>query len=240
MRLKGWVIYKVFITSWFNNRDQVIGDILKYLKHIKKNSIVTKTQKVEFFEENVNVVTRFGFNKYKKYSKMIENINFLMKDNNEFMQYTKDLVYREMPITFEEISKRIIENSHLKVKEKKLKKALKGVLKELHHDRVIYLKDNFYYFHKKDQKIKFRDRREIFDTIKLNDIPTDEVTHSIIEIARNSFGINTKNIASIVSNYLGYELVTNELVDLIERLSIRLENNNIIDRDLNNNIQIKK
>ena len=240
MRLKGWVIYKVFITSWFNNRNQVIGDILKYLKHIKKNIVSEEVQKVEFFEENVNVVTRFGFNKYKKYSKMIENINFLIKDSDEFKEYTKDLVYKEMPITFEEITKRIIENSHLKVKEKIVKKALNKVLKDLHHDRVLYLKDSFYYFHKKDQKIKFRDRREVFDTINLSDIPTDEFTHSIVEIARNSFGINTNNIASIISNYLGHEIVTTDLLDLIERLSIRLENNSIIDRDINNNIQLRK
>jgi len=240
MRSKGWIIYKVFITSWFNNRNQVIDDIIKYLKHIKKNSIQPETPKVEFVEENVNVVTRFGFRKYKKYTKMIENINFLIKENDEFKQYVNDLVYKEMPITFDEICHRIIENSHMKVKDKVIKKALRRVLNDLHHDRKIYLKDQFYYFHKKDQKIEFRDRRDIFETISLQDIPVEETTNAIIEIARNSFGINSDNIASIISNYLGHEVVTDNLTDVIERLSIRLENTNVIKRDSNNNIQIRK
>ena len=240
MRSKGWVIYKVFITSWFNNRDQVLNDILKYLKHIKKNSIAPKELKVEFLEESVNVVTRFGFNKYKKYQKMIENINFLIKENDEFKEYVQNLVYEEMPVTFDEITNRIIENSHLQVKDKLVKNALRKALRELHHERIVYMKDDFYYFHKKDQKIKFRDRREVFDSITLSDIPTDETMHAIIEIARNSFGINTNNIASIISNYLGYDSVTDDLLDVIERLSIRLENNNIINRDINNNLQIRK
>jgi superfamily I DNA and/or RNA helicase len=240
MRSKGWVIYKVFITSWFNNRTQVIDDILDYLKHIETKSIVSEKQKVEFIEENVNVVTRFGFRKYKKYSKMIENINFLMKEGEEFKTYVHDLVYKEMPITFQEISNRIIENSHLKVKDKTVKKALKKVLSELNHDRSIYLKEQFYYFHKKEQNIEFRDRRDIFEIITLSDIPIEETTNAIIEIARNSFGINSNNIASIISNYLGHEVVSDNLKDVIERLLIRLENTNIVKRDSNNNIQIRK
>lgn len=239
MRSKGWIIYKVFITSWFNNRKQVLDDIFKYLEHTYKEESNGKIQ-LEFYEESVNVVTRFGFKTYKKYTKMIENIEFLMKDQDEFNEYVKSLIYKEMPVTFNEIITRIVENSYVKIKDKKLIKPLKKALRDLHHDRIIYSRNDFYYFHKKDEEIKFRDRRNSFTNISITDISIDEYLHAIKEITRNSFGINTQNIASIISNYLGYEAVSEELLKLIEQLAIRLENTNVISRDLNNNLQVVK
>ncbi len=240
LRSKGWVIYKIFITSWFNNRRQILDDILDYLQKIDSKRHVDTNPEVSFYEEPVNVVTRFGFNTYKKYSKMIENIDFLLKDSKDFNQYLQNLVYEEMPITLPEITKRIKENSYIPIKEKRLLKSIKRELRDLNHDRIIYEREGFFYFHKKDEKIRFRDRRNDFNDLSLNDVPNDEYIHAIKEIAKNSFGINTQNIASIISNYLGQDIVSEELHSKIEQLSIRLENKGDIIRDENQNLQIKK
>lgn len=238
MRSKGWAIYKIYITSWFNNRNQEINNILKYLKSL--DTIEHDSEEViEFIEEPVNVVTRFGFVPYMKYQKPIENINFFMKETEEFDKYLSELIYMEMPVKLTNIQSRIVENSHLQIKPQSIKKRLKKALNRLEHDHVIYDKDGFYHFYKKESFITFRDRRNLNEDISISDISQDEFLFAIEEIARNSFGINTEEISTIISNYLGYEGINEAVVNIVETLSIRLISVGTIEKDENNNLQIK-
>ncbi|PAT02622.1 hypothetical protein CI105_01305 [Candidatus Izimaplasma bacterium ZiA1] len=240
MRAKGWAIYKIYLPSWFNNRQQEIEDILKYIKSIKAKRVEEIEEEIEFNLEPVNVVTRFGFEPYKKYKKMIENINFFMKDNGDFNQYILDLVYCEMPIKLGLIIDRVVENSHTIKKSNVVKNRIKKALNSLEHNHNIYVKNGFYYYYQKEDFIKFRDRRNVLNEFSLSNISDDEFIHAIKEVIRNSFGITTTDISSIISNYFGYENTNLEVEKTIERLCVRLMSNNQIYKDENDNLQFNK
>jgi superfamily I DNA and/or RNA helicase len=239
MRAKGWIIYRVYLTSWFNNRAQETQDILTFLKEIEKQTHKEEPLQIEFYEEPVNVVTRFGFEPYKKFTKQIENIKFFMKEHDNFTQYIADIIYAEMPIKENTILQRVLENSHVKVKVNIIKKHVKKALKSLENKQIIYKNTDFYHFYKKEDYITFRDRRAFTD-VQLSDISDQEFLYAIEEIAGNSFGINTIDITSIISNYLGYEGQDAAVLEKIETLSIRLVNNGILFKDDNNNLQKNK
>ena len=242
MRAKGWNIYKIYITSWFNNRQQEIEDILEYLKLIEKEKQEEENinEPVEFYEEPVNVVTRFGFEPYKKYTKTIENFNFFVKEHDNFNKYVEDIVYEEMPIKVSNIYDRIVDNSHIAIKLNQVKKHVKKALNHLEKEHKIYINNDFYYYYQKEDYIQFRDRRNLNKMSVLSDISDDEFIFAITEIAKSSFGINTDDMTAIISNYLGFEGNDLGVKAIIEKLSIRLINNGVLYRDSNNNLQIKK
>lgn len=240
MRAKGWMIYKVYITSWFNNRQQVIDSILEFLNEIESTPPLEENINIELEEEPVNVVTRFGFDPYQIYNKRIENFNFLTKDSDQFEVYVKDLLYVEAPIKLQSIINRIVENSHITIKPKAVKSKLKRALRRLEKEHTIYENEGFYYYYGKEKSLKFRDRRSFGTEVDVLNVSQDEFIYAITEIAGNSFGIDTKNITSIISNYLGYSLNNSQVLEIVERLSIRLVNTKVLFRDNNNNLQKNK
>jgi len=238
MRSKGWNIYKLYITSWFNNRIKEIDSILEYLSHIE-NEKHDYEEIVEFHEEQVNVATRFGFRPYKKFDKRIENIKEFVKEPIDFMKYVRDLITVESPIRISTINSRISENSYLEAKEKVFSGSVKKVLSKLQENGVIYKDEGFYFISDKSQFIPFKDRRAIVGSFTLEDVREEEYIYAIREITKNSFGIDTENIATIISNYLGFDNINLEIHDKIERLSIRLVNSETLFVDKNNNLQLR-
>ncbi|QVK21562.1 DUF4011 domain-containing protein [Mycoplasmatota bacterium] len=238
MRSKGWNIYKLYITSWFNNRIKEIDNILDYLSQIETEKI-DYGEVVEFYEEQVNVATRFGFRPYKKFDKRIENIKKFVKEPVQIQKYVLDLITVESPIRLSTINSRILENSYLETKEKVFNGSVKKALSKLQESGVIYKDEGFYFISDRSQFIPFKDRRAIVGSFTLEDVREEEYIHAIREITKNSFGIDTENIATIISNYLGFDNINFDIHDRIERLSIRLVNSETLFIDKNNNLQLR-
>lgn len=212
-----WKILRVYTLDYFNNKKEVIGDIIKALN----NPNLVEFSELDFKDVNFEKKLIDPYQNKVDYNEYIPTVKFNYDGVKENIYYTnvttilKDIINIEGPISRNKLFDKFKKLFNISKGGSRLERIFDFQIENLNPNKQIETFDTIYFPYNFNELIYLHYRSSSLSQRKIEDIPLIEIRNAVNDILMYQNSISLEEAANIIGHLFNYKIINSVLIDKI-------------------------